>query len=94
MIYLIWHPDDGALIIIPCHRVVGANGSSTDLVMSTMFFTGTATSTVSSNVYEELKNNNDVKEVVPFATGDNYKGRLIVGTENVFLANKSLRNGE
>ena len=74
--------------------VVGTNGSSTDLVMSTMFFTGTATSTVSSNVYEELKNNKDVKEVVPFATGDNYKGSLIVGTENVFLANKPLRNGE
>ncbi|MBO5095536.1 MAG: ABC transporter permease [Bacilli bacterium] len=74
--------------------VVGANGSSTDLVMSTMFFTGTATSTVSSDVYEELKNNKDAKEVVPFATGDNYKGSLIVGTENVFLANKPLINGK
>ena len=74
--------------------VVGANGSSTDLVMSTMFFTGTTTNTVSSDMYEELKNNKNAKEVVPFATGDNYKGSLIVGTENSFLANKPLRNGE
>ena len=73
--------------------VIGANGSSTDLVMSTMFFTGTTTDTISSEVYEELKNNRDVKELVPFATGDNYKGSLIVGTENSFLANKTLKEG-
>ena len=74
--------------------VVGANGSSTDLVMSTMFFTGTTTDTVSSDVYEELKNNKDVKELVPFATGDNYKGNLIVGTEKSFLSSKTLKEGK
>lgn len=74
--------------------VVGANGSSTDLVMSTMFFTGTTTDTISSKVYDELKNNKDVREVVPFATGDNYKGSLIVGTEKSFLISKTLKDGE
>ena len=74
--------------------VIGANGSSTDLVMSTMFFTGTTTDTISGEVYEELKNNRDVKELVPFATGDNYKGSLIVGTENSFLASKVLKDGK
>ena len=74
--------------------VIGANGSSTDLVMSTMFFTGTTTDTISSEVYEELKNNRDVKELVPFATGDNYKGSLIVGTEKSFLDNKTLKEGK
>ncbi len=73
--------------------VVGANGSATDLVMSTMFFTGTTTDTISSEVYDELKINRDVKEVVPFATGDNYKGNLIVGTEKSFLENKTLSEG-
>ena len=43
--------------------VVGANGSSTDLVMSTMFFTGTTTDTINGEVYEELKNNKDVREI-------------------------------
>lgn len=74
--------------------VVGANGSSTDLVMSTMFFTGTTTDTISSEIYEELKANKNVREVVPFATGDNYKGSLIVGTEASFLSTKELSTGE
>lgn len=74
--------------------VIGANGSSTDLVMSTMFFTGTTTDTVDREVYEELKSNRDVKEIVPFATGDNYKGSLIVGTEKSFLASKTLKEGK
>ena len=73
--------------------VVGANGSSTDLVMSTMFFTGTTTDTINGEIYEELKNNKDVREIVPFATGDNYKGSLIVGTENAFLGSKDLKEG-
>ena len=74
--------------------VIGANGSSTDLVMSTMFFTGTTTDTISSEIYDELKANKNVREVVPFATGDNYKGSLIVGTEASFLSSKELIEGE
>ena len=74
--------------------VVGANGSSTDLVMSTMFFTGTTTDTISSDIYDDLKLNKNVREVVPFATGDNYKGSLIVGTENAFLNKKTLQEGK
>ena len=74
--------------------VIGANGSSTDLVMSTMFFTGTTTDTISSEIYDELKANKNVREVVPFATGDNYKGSLIVGTEASFLSGKKLIEGE
>lgn len=73
--------------------VVGATGSSTDLVMSTMFFTGTTTDTISNNIYNELKNNNTVKELVPFAVGDNYKGNSIVGTDKSFLATKQLKSG-
>lgn len=74
--------------------VVGAPGSSTDLVMSTMFFTGTASDTIDGEIYEELLHNRDVREVVPFATGDNYKGSLIVGTEKSFLATKNLKEGK
>lgn len=73
--------------------VVGADTSSTDLVMSTMFFTGTATETIGEEIYDELKNNKDVKEVIPFATGDNYMGGLIVGTESSFLREKIFESG-
>lgn len=74
--------------------VVGANGSSTDLVMSTLFFTGTTTNTISSDIYDELKKNKNIREIVPFATGDNYKGNLIVGTENKFLTTKAIKDGK
>lgn len=74
--------------------VVGANGSTTDLVMSTMFFTGTTTDTINSKIFDELKENKNVKEIVPFATGDNYKGKLIVGTEKSFLVSKILASGK
>ena len=74
--------------------VVGANGSTTDLVMSTMFFTGTTTDTINSEIFDELKENKNVKEIVPFATGDNYKGKLIVGTEKSFLVSKILASGK
>lgn len=74
--------------------VIGATGSSTDLVMSTMFFTGTATDTVDSSIFEEIKNNSNVKEAIPFATGDNYKGKLIVGTDKSFLSRKTLKEGK
>lgn len=74
--------------------VIGANGSPTDLVMSTMFFTGTTTDTIDSEIYEELKFNRNVKEIVPFATGDNFKGNLIVGTEKAFLKDKELKEGK
>ena len=73
--------------------VVGSDASSTDLVMSTMFFTGTATETIGEEIYDELKNNKDVKEVIPFATGDNYMGGLIVGTESSFLREKIFESG-
>ena len=73
--------------------VVGADASATDLVMSTMFFTGTATETIGEEIYDELKNNKDVKEVIPFATGDNYMGGLIVGTESSFLREKIFESG-
>ena len=58
-----------------------------------MFFTGTATETIGEEIYDELKNNKDVKEVIPFATGDNYMGGLIVGTESSFLREKNFESG-
>ena len=74
--------------------LVGPNGSSTDLVLSTMFFTENSLGTIDSSIYEELKNNKDVREAVPFATGDSYNGCKIIGTENSFLKTKKLKEGK
>jgi len=74
--------------------VVGPNGSATDLVMNTMFFTGTSSDTISTDLYEELKNNKEISKIIPFATGDNYNGCKIVGTLSEFLSDKTVKKGK
>lgn len=74
--------------------VVGPNGSSTDLILSAMFFTGTLSDTVSEDVYNEISEQRDVTKIVPIATGDNYKGNKIIGTSQSLLEDKKLKDGE
>lgn len=73
--------------------VVGPNGSSTDLVLSAMFFTGTLSDTVDAGVYNEINDSHDVMKIVPIATGDNYKGNKIIGTTRDLLDDKILKDG-
>ena len=73
--------------------VVGPNGSSTDLVLSAMFFTGTLSDTVDASVYNEINDSRDVMKIVPIATGDNYKGNKIIGTTRDLLDDKILKYG-
>lgn len=73
--------------------VVGPNGSSTDLVLSAMFFTGTLSDTVDASVYNEINDSHDVMKIVPIATGDNYKGNKIIGTTRDLLDDKILKDG-
>lgn len=74
--------------------VVGPNGSSTDLILSAMFFTGTLSDTISEDVYNEISEQRDVTKIVPIATGDNYKGNKIIGTSQSLLEDKKLKDGE
>lgn len=73
--------------------VVGPNGSSTDLVLSAMFFTGTLSDTVDASVYDEISESRDVMKIVPIATGDNYRGNKIIGTTRDLLDDKILKDG-
>ena len=73
--------------------VVGPNGSSTDLVLNAMFFTGTLSDTVDASVYSAISESRDVMKIVPIATGDNYKGNKIIGTTSDLLDGKILKNG-
>ena len=73
--------------------VVGPNGSSTDLVLSAMFFTGTLSDTVDASVYDEISEARDVMKIVPIATGDNYRGNKIIGTTSDLLDDKTLKDG-
>jgi len=74
--------------------IIGPSGSDTDLAMTTMFFTGSVTETISYEYYEQVKNDMRVNVAVPFAMGDSYNGAKIIGTSPDFLSSKELDKGE
>lgn len=74
--------------------IIGPSGSDTDLAMTTMFFTGSVTDTISYEYYEQVKNDMRVNVAVPFAMGDSYNGAKIIGTSPDFLSSKELDKGE
>ena len=65
--------------------VVGNKGSSTQLVMSSIFFSEEALGTVPYSVVDNIKSIDKSMKVVPIALGDNYNGFKIVGTESNLL---------
>lgn len=73
--------------------LIGPSGSESQLVLNTMFFTGTPAGTISYEYYETLKKDVRVNVAVPFAMGDSYNGAKMVGTESEFLKNKALASG-
>ena len=74
--------------------IVGPAGSDTDLAMTTMFFTGSVTDTISYENYEKLIGDMRVNVAVPFAMGDAYNGSKIIGTSAPFLDGKDMKKGE
>lgn len=79
--------------------IIGPAGSDTDLAMTTMFFTGGITDTISYKYYEELRSDMRVNVAVPFAMGDAYNGSKIIGTSAEFFGSaeeiaKKLKKGE
>ena len=74
--------------------IIGPAGSDTDLAMTTMFFTGSVTETISYENYEKLQGDTRINVAIPFAMGDSYNGSKIIGTTAPFLDGKELRRGE
>lgn len=74
--------------------IIGPAGSSTDLAMTTMFFTGAITETIPYQTYLDLKSDTRVNVAVPFAMGDNYNGAKIIGTTPDFLTRKEVKSGQ
>lgn len=74
--------------------IIGPSGSDTDLAMTTMFFTGSITDTISYEYFESLKSDMRVNVAVPFTMGDSYNGAKIIGTAPEFLSTKDLSKGE
>ena len=60
--------------------IVGAKGSSMQLVLNTVFMLGNPVGNIRYEVYEKLKHDRRIALALPYALGDNYDGFNIVGT--------------
>lgn len=65
--------------------VVGAKGSSQQLVLSTLLLQGPPVGNIDGHVYEELHADPRVTLAVPITMGDNVGGARIVGTDRRFF---------
>jgi putative ABC transport system permease protein len=75
--------------------LIGANGSSTQLILNSMFFYDKPIANINIEYLEKLQKDNRVNLVVPLAMGDNYKGYKIVGTNKDYFNEKFiLKSGE
>ncbi len=65
--------------------VVGAKGSSQQLVLSTLLLQGAPVGNIPGHIYAELRDDARVALAVPIAMGDNVGGARIVGTDEHFF---------
>lgn len=65
--------------------VVGAKGSPTQLILSSIYHVDNPTGNINMAEAERLAMNPFVRLAVPLALGDNFKGHRIIGTDSSFL---------
>lgn len=69
--------------------IVGKAGSSTSLVMSSVFYYGVPEGNIDLSYLETLQNNKYVQKAVPIGMGDNFHGYKIIGTTPEFFDNEN-----
>ncbi len=69
----------------PFQQIVGAKGSANQLVLNTVYLKDRPIGNVTGDVFQEVKANPLVKQAIPLAFGDNWRGFRIVGTENTIF---------
>ena len=74
--------------------IVGPAGSSTQLAMNTMYFTDSPVGTIPYSVVSELRQDQRVRQVIPFAMADSYNGYSVVGTTPDFLGEREIKEGK
>lgn len=65
---------------------VGAKGSPAQLVLSAIYHSDVPNGNIEMKDYQKLARNPHVKQAIPLALGDNYKGWRIVGTTADYLS--------
>ena len=71
--------------------VVGAKGSSQQLVVSTVLLQDNPVGNISYSIYEDLAADERVQLAVPLAFGDNAQGKRVIGTNYDFFELRSTR---
>lgn len=65
--------------------VVGSKGSPLQLVLSSVYHADIPAGNIDIHEYEELKRNPRIKQAIPLALGDSYKGFRMVGTTPEYI---------
>ena len=65
--------------------VAGAKGSPTQLVLSAIYHSDVPNGNIEMEDYQQVAHNPAVKQAIPLALGDNYRGWRIVGTTPDYL---------
>lgn len=74
--------------------LVGAPGSETQLVLSSMFYYDSPIANIDIKYFERLQKDSRISKVVPIGMGDNYNGYKIIGTSQDFFDEKlTLKDG-
>jgi putative ABC transport system permease protein len=73
-----------------CDQVVGAKGSSLQLVLNALYHMGQSPGNVPYSLFEELRATPGVEWAVPVAVGDAYRGHRIVGVTGDLFAHVRL----
>lgn len=74
--------------------IIGPAGSSTQLAMNTMYFTDEPLGTIPFSLVSTLRQDQRVREAIPFSMADSYSGYSVVGTQSAYLDGKKLSAGE
>ncbi len=75
--------------------IVGTKGSPLQLVLSSVYHADIPAGNITMNDYEDLKKNPRIRQAIPLALGDNFKGFRMVGTtlDYLKLYNAEFANG-
>lgn len=65
--------------------IIGAKGSPMQIVLSSIFHADNPTGNISLLEAEKLASNRMIKQAIPLALGDSYKGFRLVGTESTYF---------
>lgn len=67
--------------------IVGPKTSDINLMLYSVFHTGSATDNISWDSYQHIANDPAVKSVIPVSLGDSHKGYRVIGTTKSYLDN-------